>query len=535
MPQVTVDHTSAAEFTITVELTPEDYQTRANAELKKLARTAKIKGFRPGKVPAAFMKKQYGKGVVMDAISKSLDEAVEKAVKDEELDIFGQLSSVDEPDMSNLSADLDETLTFKFEGGTIPKVDDVDTDALKAVSRYTVALTDEEADAKIDDARKRFMDFIERDTVETEEDFATLVESDPELDAQFYGDAGAAHSAEPTVGNDAKDGADAESAEHEHTDADGVEELEVEVEDELANDEDTPLEKDKRKKYYLRPQDMSEESRYKLVDKSRGTEIILALADLKEEVQERYAKVITEDSTTTFTIAKVDREQMPEHGEELYQQIFGEQTSVKTQDEARAEFKTMFGTNSQDNLDDFTLEQIIDTLDGANPIDTPRAAIKARLEQARKEELEAASKEDRDPEYDHELTEADRHGLARRLKWMAIRKVLVERYDVDLKPEDLDEMVEREYQKQLGGMGLDPNQFREQFFGTFKTNLFQNREKMMEMTDAMLTKRLLAKLEDEGVIGERQHVSEANFSETVETYNKKVGEELDALRAQPLV
>ncbi len=547
MPQATVDRTSAAEFTITVELAPEDYQTRANAELKKLARTAKIKGFRPGKVPAAFMKKQYGRGIVMDAISKSLDEVIEQTVKDENLEVFGQLSSVEEPDLSNLSPDLNETLTFKFEGGMMPKVTDVDTAVLKSISRYTVALTDAEADAKIADAARRFVDYIERDVVETEDDFATLVVSDPEQDAKYYGDAGGAHSAEPTVGNDAKDGADAETAEHQHdtdtdtnTDGDDVEELDVEVvdeDDDFDEDDDEGIAdkpKDPRQRYFLRPSEMIEESRYKLVDKGRGTEIILALADLKDEVRERFAKAITEDGTTTFTIAKVDREQQPEPGEELYRQIFGEQTSVKTQDEAREEFKRMFAANSQDNLDDFTLEQIIDALDGANPIDTPRAAIKARLELARNEELEAAKKENRKPEYDHELTEADRHGLGRRLKWMALRRVLVERHGVELQKEDIDAMVEHEYRNQLGGMGLDPDQFRDQFFDTFRQNLFQNRERMMEMTEEMLTARLLAKLEDEGVLGERQYVNETDFSETVEAYNKKVGEELEGLRAQPL-
>lgn len=537
MPQVTLDRTSAAEFTLTVELAPDDYQSRASAELKKLARTAKIKGFRPGKVPAGYMKKAYGKGVVMDAISKSLDAAIEDAVKKEELEIFGQLNSVEEPDLSHLSADLDDTLTFKFEGGLVPKVEDVDTDVLKSVSRYTVQLTDEEADAKIDDARKRHMDYLERDVVETEDDFATLVVSDPELDAKYYGDAGSAHSAEPTVGNDAKDEADAESAEHQHggSDGDDAEELEVEVEDDEAEDNrvaDKP--RDPRPRQFLRASEMIEMSRYKLVDKGRGTELILALADLQEEARERFAKVITEDGTTTFTLAKVDRELLPEHGEGLYQKIFGESTSVKTQDEARAEFKKMFGDNSQDNLDDFTLEQIIDALDGANPIDTPRAAIKTRLELARNEELAAAKKENRAPEYDHDLTEADRHGLARRLKWMAIRKVLVDTHNIDLTKEDMDGAIEREYRKQLGGMGLDPEQFRAQFFDTFRKNLFENRERMMEMTDEMLTGALLVKLEEEGVLGERQYVSETDFSNTVEAYNKRVSEQLEGLRAQPL-
>ena len=535
MPQVNVDRTSAAEFKLTVELAPEDYQQPANAELKRLAKGAKIKGFRPGKVPAAFMKKTYGRGVILDAINKTLDETIKKTVEDEDLEIFGQLESVDEPDLSGLTADYAEPITFTFTGGLMPRVEDVDTDVLKSITRYTVHLSDEEADAKIDDARKNFMDYLERDTVETEEDFATLVVADPELDAEFYGAAGEAHSAEPTVGNDAKDDADAESAQHQAEGAsDTAEELEITEEGADGTPADDDKKSDPRQKYYLRPADLIEESRYKLVDKARGTEVILALADLKDETKERYAKAITADGTTTFTIAKVDRETLPELGEEVYKQLFGEDTTVATQEEARAEFAKRFANNSQESLDDFTLEQIIDALDGANPIDTPRAAIKARLELAREEELEKAKKENRAPEYDHELTEADHHGLARRMKWMALRRTLVEKHGVELQKEDIDAGVEKEYRKALAGMGVDPEMFRAQFFDTFKNNLLQNREKMMELTDGILTASLLEKLEADGVLGERKHLSEAEFSETVETYNRQVSEELEGLRAQPL-
>ena len=532
MPTTTLDRTSAAEFRLTVELAPEDYQKRANAELKRLAKGAKIRGFRPGKVPVAFMKKQYGKSAVMDAISKSLDEEIQAAVKDNDLDVFGKLDSAEEPDLSRVSADFAEPLTFVFEGGTIPVAEDVDTAALSSVSRYSVRLTDEEADEKIEEASKRFVDYLERETVETEEDFATLVVSDAELDAKFYGEKGAAHSAEPTVGNDAKEDADAESAEH---DGDGAAaKTGPDADDQTDGDAAGEEEEDPRQRYFLRPAELLEEQRYKLVDKAVGTEIILALADLREDVRERFAKAIDVDGTTTFTIAKVDREQAPELNEETYAKIFGEDAGVTTDEEARVAFRERFLANSQDSLDDFTLEHVIDALDDANPLDVPGKAIKARLEEARAEELSKAADENRAPEYDHELTEADRHGLGRRLKWMTYRKALLDKMDVELEAADVDAMVEREYTQQLSGMGIDPNQFRDQFFETFKTNLLQNREKMMELTDGMLTKKLLEKMEADGVLGARKEVSEKEFSETVDAYNTRVGQELDELRKQPL-
>ena len=519
MATTTLERPGATDVRITVKLAPDDYRKPADAELKRLAKNVKLKGFRPGKVPVGYVKKMYGRGVVADAVGKAVDKEINELIKTEDLDIFGQLRPVAEPSAKELTDPQADELTFVYEGGLMPSVEEVDTSGLSEVTRYTVRLSDEEADEKLTGAAKRFVDYIERDTVETEEDFATLVVSDPVLDAKFLGAEGEAHSAEPTVGNDAKDDADgADTAEHDdNSDADEAHE-----------------ERDPRQRYFLRPADLAEEQRYKLVDKARGTEVVLSLADLREDVRERFDKAITADGTTTFTIAKIDREQVPELGEETFKQIFGEDNDVTTLEAARAEFGRRFAENSQRNLDDFALEQVIDRLSRDNEVAVPDEAIKHRLERARAEEEDKAAEEGREPEFDHDLTEADRHGLARRLRWVAFRKALLARYSVELEPADIDAGIERAYVQQLSGMGIDPDQFRAQFFDTFKQNLLKNREQVMEMTDGLLNDKLLVRLEDEGVLGQRREVGEREFGQIVEEYNQRAGAEIEALRAQKL-
>ena len=522
MPNATLERLSDTEVRITVELDADDYRKPAQAELKRLAKGAQIKGFRPGKVPASYMEKMYGRSVLADAIGKAVDTAINDLIKEEDLNVFGQLESVQEPDLGEgLSMKTADALTFVYEGGLMPTATDVKTDGLGDLTRYTVKLSDEEAAEKLDNARKRFVDYLERDTIETEEDFATLVVADAELDAEYYGAEAAAHSAEPTTGNDAKDGADADTAEHDADETGGGDTV-----------EGKPA--DPRQRYFLRPADLVEEQRYKLIDKARGTEVILALADLEEPVRERFDKAIPEDGTTSFTIAKVDREQLPEFNEETFKKIFGEGTAVSTEDEGKAEFSRRFAENSQANLDDFALEQLIDKLAADNDVEVPAKAIKRRLEQARAEELAKAEKEEREPEYGHDLTEADRHGLSRRLKWLALRQNLLETYKVELEASDIDAGLEQQYQQQLAGMGLDPEQYRAQFFPTFKKNYLENREQVMEMTDGLLNKKLLRKLEEEGVIGAPREVGEKEFGELVQAYNDEVGAQLDKLREQPL-
>ena len=225
---------------------------------------------------------------------------------------------------------------------------------------------------------------------------------------------------------------------------------------------------------------------------------------------------------------------MPELNEDTYKKIFGEETSVSNEQEAKDEFSRRFAENSQSNLDDFALEQLIDKLVETNEIDAPMGAIKYRLEQARAEEAEAAKKEEREPEYSHDLTEADRFGLARRLKWMAFRQNLIKEHEVELDREDIDAGIEANYIKQLSGMGIDPEQYRAQFYDMFKKNLLENREQVMEMTDGLINAKLLKKLETEKVLGKRKEVSEKEFSEIIEAYNKDATAKLDKLREQSL-
>ena len=207
---------------------------------------------------------------------------------------------------------------------------------------------------------------------------------------------------------------------------------------------------------------------------------------------------------------------------------------MSTEQEAKDEFSRRFAENSQSNLDDFALELLIDKLVETNEIDVPLSAIKHRLEQARQEEAEAAKKEEREPEYAHELTEADRFGLARRLKWMAFRQNLIKANEVELDREDIDAGIEANYIKQLSGMGIDPEQYRAQFFDMFKKNLLENREQVMEMTDSLINAKLLLKLESEDVLGKKKVVSEKEFSDIIEAYNKDASSKLDKLREQKL-
>ncbi len=86
---VTVESTGALERRMRVELPLEAIQQQVDSRLKSVGRTAKIKGFRPGKVPPKVVKQRYGKQVREEVLSEVLQKSYSAAVTQEKLQPAG--------------------------------------------------------------------------------------------------------------------------------------------------------------------------------------------------------------------------------------------------------------------------------------------------------------------------------------------------------------------------------------------------------------------------------------------------------------
>jgi len=87
--QVTVESTGALERRMRVELPAERIEQEINSRLKTVGRTAKLKGFRPGKVPAKVVKQRYGKAIREEVISELMQKSYTDAVIQENLNPAG--------------------------------------------------------------------------------------------------------------------------------------------------------------------------------------------------------------------------------------------------------------------------------------------------------------------------------------------------------------------------------------------------------------------------------------------------------------
>ncbi len=68
--QVTVEATGTLERRMRVELPAASIEQEVDSRLKSVGRTAKIKGFRPGKVPPKVVRQRYGKQIRKEVLSE---------------------------------------------------------------------------------------------------------------------------------------------------------------------------------------------------------------------------------------------------------------------------------------------------------------------------------------------------------------------------------------------------------------------------------------------------------------------------------
>jgi trigger factor len=87
--QVTVESTGTLERKLRVELPAERIDKEVDTRLKSVGRTAKIKGFRPGKVPARVVRQRYGKAIREEVLSELLQKSYSDAVQQENLNPAG--------------------------------------------------------------------------------------------------------------------------------------------------------------------------------------------------------------------------------------------------------------------------------------------------------------------------------------------------------------------------------------------------------------------------------------------------------------
>src|SRR5690606_29476976 len=148
--QVTETLNEGLKRKLSVTIPAADLVSRLDSKLEELKGQANIKGFRPGKVPTAHLKKLYGRSamseVMTDAInatvSDTLDQRSERAAAQPKVDLPQDQAVI------NDVLDGKTDLAFEVEYEVLPPVTLMDLKGLK-LDKPVVEVTEEEIDAEV--------------------------------------------------------------------------------------------------------------------------------------------------------------------------------------------------------------------------------------------------------------------------------------------------------------------------------------------------------------------------------------------------
>src|SRR6201996_1833844 len=139
---------------VTINMKPEDYQPRVDKAIKDHAKKAKIPGFRPGMVPAAHIKKMYGKSMLVDEVNNLPSDTLNNYINEQQLEVLGQpLPKMD--DSKQYNWDFADDFEFNYEVGLAPAFD-IDFSAKDKVTQYVIKADDETLAARITNIRKSY-------------------------------------------------------------------------------------------------------------------------------------------------------------------------------------------------------------------------------------------------------------------------------------------------------------------------------------------------------------------------------------------
>ncbi len=134
---------------VEVEVPWDRIQKGLDAGYGKLQKTAKVRGFRPGKVPRNVVKQLFGPQVRSEVVANLVEQGLIAAVQEHELAVVASPRVESLPDIAE-----GEPLSFKATLEVRPKIERIEADGLE-VQRPRVQVSDADVDAEIQQLRER--------------------------------------------------------------------------------------------------------------------------------------------------------------------------------------------------------------------------------------------------------------------------------------------------------------------------------------------------------------------------------------------
>lgn len=170
---ITRENLDALNAVVKVDIAKEDYSDKVEKILANYRKTANIPGFRKGHVPMGMVKKQYGKAVLVDEVNKLLQDALNKYLTEEKLDVLGQPLPKTQD-----TIDWDaEGFSFEFELGLAPEFE-IELKSKKAITQYNIVADSKMIDEQVETIQKQYGKLVSQQVVENDSEITGTYKND---------------------------------------------------------------------------------------------------------------------------------------------------------------------------------------------------------------------------------------------------------------------------------------------------------------------------------------------------------------------
>jgi trigger factor len=139
---------------VKIKISPEDYTEKVDKSIKEQAKKSTLPGFRKGMVPAAHIKKMYGRSILVEEINNMLSESLNKYLTDNKVEILGQPLPVMDT-TKEFKWDGTDEFEFDYELGLAPAVN-LEITAANKFTQYNVKADEETLASRIKNIRRSY-------------------------------------------------------------------------------------------------------------------------------------------------------------------------------------------------------------------------------------------------------------------------------------------------------------------------------------------------------------------------------------------
>lgn len=165
--QVSIESTSSLERRITIAVPADVLSSKVDQKLAEVAKTARINGFRKGKVPLKVVKKQYGAAINQEVAGDLINSSYIEALQKESVRPAGQ------PEIEVKTLESGKDFEYVATVEVYPEVELGDLSGFD-VTRLTADINDDDVEAMITKLREQQASFAEVDRAAADGDQVTI-------------------------------------------------------------------------------------------------------------------------------------------------------------------------------------------------------------------------------------------------------------------------------------------------------------------------------------------------------------------------